>query len=213
MAFKNAKGIQIFFNSGLATPYLNALRTKDETVGGTLLQALGEQDTPENRETLFNMANGVETEQETQTRHNTDLAKQIRKIASLNPKNLLIRAGVAAATEGLNTAADIAENNGNRLAAALMAAARTNSTKQNEIYGPSVREKYAEASANEKLRRAGNTSRILKGVSNVADKVFGMYNTADTMGRTMAAGAMGGHQMPATVWDFMGRNVTANKGK
>ena len=71
--------------------------------------------------------------------------KSMRELITGTPKERAIKAGVQAIGQLARAGGDIAANNGNRLAAALMAANRTNSARQNDIYGPSRKEKATEA--------------------------------------------------------------------
>lgn len=197
-----------FLSSDLGRPYVNALRAGNTTIGEMVLKSFGQEPTAENLNKVFKAAQGMQTPEEL----NAEQAKRVRDIMKLDAKDLAIRGLVAGGTEFLHGAGDIAENNGNSLAAAILAANRTNSARQNDIYGPSRREKYAEAWGQERMRRGKNTARILHGIGNVADKVFGMYNNADLAGRSLAAAEIGGKgQVPATTWDYLGRNVTAGK--
>ena len=205
------KGLAVTLDSFLATelaaPYIDQLRAGDRATGELVLKAFGHPATDKNLAELFDLAGKVKNPNDLAD----DLARKARGLMSLNPQDLAIRGIVAGGTELMHGLGDAAENNGNSLAAAIMAANRTNSAKQNEIYGPSRREKYAEAWGQERMRRGKNASRALHGIANVADKVFGMYNNADLAGRTLAASTLTGNKMPATTWDYLGRNVTANK--
>ena len=112
----------------------------------------------------------------------------------------LATAGVKAIGNGV---ADIADNEGNYLAKVLLANGRTNSARQNEMYGPSRREQAAESMAADTLKRHGNTAAVARNIANLAADIGGYQRGID-----MSAGNMAlMRQMPlsSAALDYAGR--------
>ena len=107
---------------------------------------------------------------------------------------------------------EIAANDSNRLAAALMAANRTNSARQNDIYGPSRKEKATEAWGQDKIRRGERWNIIGDKVGDFVDKVLGTYQIASaTAGNAALTRELAKEGMSSGAFDQLGRGVTATK--
>lgn len=148
-----------------------------------------------------------------------DTMKQLQKERK-NMYNLLtggakeraIKAGIQAIGQLARAGGGIAANNGNRLAAALMAANRTNSARQDDIYGPSRKEKATEAWGQDKIRRGNNWQIGLNKVGDFVDKVLGTYQIADaTAGNAALTRELAREGMSSGAFDQLGRGVTAAK--
>lgn len=138
--------------------------------------------------------------------------KSMRELITGTPKERAIKAGVQAVGQLARAGGDIAANNGNRLAAALMAANRTNSARQNDIYGPSRKEKAAEAWGQDRIRRGNNWQIALNKVGDFVDKVLGTYQVADaTAGNAALTRELAREGMSSGAFDQLGRGVTAAK--
>ena len=138
--------------------------------------------------------------------------KSMRELITGTPKEMAIKAGVQAVGQLARAGGDIAANNGNRLAAALMAANRTNSARQNDIYGPSRKEKAAEAWGQDRIRRGNNWQIALNKVGDFVDKVLGTYQIADaTAGNAALTRELAREGMSSGAFDQLGRGVTATK--
>ena len=138
--------------------------------------------------------------------------KSMRELITGTPKEMAIKAGVQAVGQLARAGGDIAANNGNRLAAALMAANRTNSARQNDIYGPSRKEKATEAWGQDKIRRGNNWQIALNKVGDFVDKVLGTYQVADaTAGNAALTRELAREGMSSGAFDQLGRVVTATK--
>lgn len=138
--------------------------------------------------------------------------KSMRELITGTPKEMAIKAGVQAVGQLARAGGDIAANNGNRLAAALMAANRTNSARQNDIYGPSRKEKATEAWGQDKIRRGNNWQIALNKVGDFVDKVLGTYQIADaTAGNAALTRELAREGMSSGAFDQLGRGVTATK--
>ena len=138
--------------------------------------------------------------------------KSMRELITGTPKEMAIKAGVQAVGQLARAGGDIAANNGNRLAAALMAANRTNSARQNDIYGPSRKEKATEAWGQDKIRRGNNWQIALNKVGDFVDKVLGTYQVADaTAGNAALTRELAREGMSSGAFDQLGRGVTATK--
>ena len=136
----------------------------------------------------------------------------MRGLITGTPKEMAIKAGIQAIGQIARAGGDIAANNGNRLAAALMAANRTNSARQNDIYGPSRKEKATEAWGQDKIRRGNNWQIGLNKVGDSVDKVLGTYQVADaTAGNAALTRELAKEGMSSGAFDQLGRGVTAAK--
>ena len=138
--------------------------------------------------------------------------KSMRELITGTPQERAIKAGVQAVGQIARAGGDIAANNGNRLAAALMAANRTNSARQNDIYGPSRKEKATEAWRQDRIRRGNNWQIALNKVGDFVDKVLGTYQIADaTAGNAALTRELAREGMSSGAFDQLGRGVTATK--
>lgn len=136
----------------------------------------------------------------------------MRGLITGTPQKMAIKAGVQAIGQIAQAGGDIAANNGNRLAAALMAANRTNSARQNDIYGPSRKEKATEAWGQDRIRRGNNWQIALNKVGDFVDKVLGTYQIADaTAGNAALTRELAREGMSSGAFDQLGRGVTATK--
>ena len=136
----------------------------------------------------------------------------MRGLITGTPKEMAIKAGIQAIGQIARAGGDMAANNGNRLAAALMAANRTNSARQNDIYGPSRKEKATEAWGQDKIRRGNNWQIGLNKFGDFVDKVLGTYQVADaTAGNAALTRELAKEGMSAGAFYQLGRGVTAAK--
>lgn len=138
--------------------------------------------------------------------------KNMYNLLTGGAKERAIKAGIQAIGQIARAGGDIAANNGNKLAAALMAANRTNSARQNDIYGPSRKEKATEAWGQDKIRRGNNWQIGLNKVGDFVDKVLGTYQIADaTAGNAALTRELAREGMSSGAFDQLGRGVTAAK--
>ena len=138
--------------------------------------------------------------------------KNMYNLLTGGAKERAIKAGVQAIGQLVRAGGDIAANNGNKLAAALMAANRTNSARQNDIYGPSRKEKATEAWGQDKIRRGNNWQIALNKVGDFVDKVLGTYQIADaTAGNAALTRELAKEGMSSGAFDQLGKGVTATK--
>lgn len=138
--------------------------------------------------------------------------KNMYNLLTGGAKERAIKAGVQAIGQLARAGGDIVANNGNRLAAALMAANRTNSARQNDIYGPSRKEKATEAWGQDKIRRGNNWQIALNKVGDFVDKVLGTYQIADaTAGNAALTRELAKEGMSSGAFDAIGRGTAAAK--
>lgn len=138
--------------------------------------------------------------------------KSMRELITGTPKERAIKAGVQAVGQLARAGGDIAANNGNRLAAALMAANRTNSARQNDIYGPSRKEKATEAWGQDRIRRGNNWQIALNKVGDFVDKVLGTYQVADaTAGNAALTRELAREGMSSGAFETIGKGTAAAK--
>lgn len=138
--------------------------------------------------------------------------KNMYNLLTGGAKERAIKAGIQAVGQLARAGGEIAANDGNRLAAALMAANRTNSARQNDIYGPSRKEKATEAWGQDRIRRGERWNIIGDKVGDFVDKVLGTYQVADaTAGNAALTRELAREGMSSGAFDQLGRGVTAAK--
>lgn len=141
-----------------------------------------------------------------------DERKGMRSLLTGTPQEMAIKAGVQAVGQLARLGGNIAANNGNRLAAALMAANRTNSARQNDLYGPSRRESATEAVGQERIRKGENWQEAGNAVGDFVDKVLGTYQIADaTAGNAALTRELAKEGMSSGAFETLGKGVTAAK--
>lgn len=141
-----------------------------------------------------------------------DERKGMRDLLLGTPQERAIKAGIQAVGQLARAGGNIAANNGNRLAAALMAANRTNSARQNDLYGPSRRESATEAVGQERIRKGENWQEAGNAVGDFVDKVLGTYQIADaTAGNAALTRELAKEGMSSGAFETLGKGVTAAK--
>lgn len=141
-----------------------------------------------------------------------DERKGMKNLILGTPQERAIKAGVQAVGQLARAGGEIAANNGNRLASAILAANRTNSARQDDIYGPSRKEKAAEAWGQDRMRRGNNWKIIGDKVGDFVDKVLGTYQIADaTVGNAALTRELAREGMSSGAFDQLGKTVTAAK--
>lgn len=141
-----------------------------------------------------------------------DERKGMRSLLTGRPEEMAIKAGIQAVGQLARAGGNIAANNGNRLAAALMAANRTNSARQNDLYGPSRRESATEAIGQERIRKGENWQEAGNAVGDFVDKVLGTYQIADaTAGNAALTRELAKEGMSSGAFETLGKGVTAAK--
>lgn len=112
---------------------------------------------------------------------------KIREIMVGSPTDYIVR-GAAAAGVGISDfIGNKAVSDANHLAQAILAANRTNSARQNEIYGPSRKENASNVWAQEKLRRGENVKNVTNEISDVIRNLSGLYGQREDAARAMQA--------------------------
>lgn len=111
----------------------------------------------------------------------------VREIMVGDPTDYAVRAAGEAAKGISNYIGNKSVTDANRLAAAVLAANRVNSDRQNSIYGPSKTENAAQVWANEKQRRGENVKNATDEVTKVIENLTGLYNQRDDVSRAMQA--------------------------
>lgn len=142
---------------------------------------------------------------------------KIREIMVGNPTDYIVR-GAAAAGAGISDfIGNKAVTDANHLAQAILAANRTNSARQNEIYGPSRKENAANVWAQEKLRRGENVKNATNEISDVIRNLSGLYGQRDDAVRAMQAQEVLG--APGNFYNYLNSvqranaaSTTGNKG-
>ena len=122
------------------------------------------------------------------------------------PGKMALKAAVAGVSNGVRAAGNIAENNGNRLAAALLAR-HEGSDRQDALYGQSARDKASGALAQERIRKGTNIRHGTDAIANTIDTALGAYNAQDLMAKQLAYTGTGG-RVPSALYDLMGRQTS-----
>ena len=138
--------------------------------------------------------------------------KNMRSLLTGSPKEVAIKIAAQAVGQLVRAGGEKAANNSNKLAAALMAANRTNSNKQDELYGPSKREAAVEAVGHDYIRQGNNAKIAADKFGDFVDKVLGTYQAADsTAGNAALTRELAKEGMSSGAFDQLGRSVTASK--
>lgn len=136
----------------------------------------------------------------------------MRNLLTGTPQEMAVKAGIQAVGSLARMGGDIAANNGNKLAAALMSANRTNSARQNDLYGPSRKEKATEAWGHDKIRRGNNWKIVGDKVGDFVDKVLGTYQIADaTAGNAALTRELAKEGLSSGAFEQAGKGITAAK--
>lgn len=122
------------------------------------------------------------------------------------PGKMALKAAVAGVSNGVRAAGNIAENNGNRLAAALLAR-HEGSARQDALYGQSARDKASGALAQERMRKGTNIKHGTDAIASTIDAALGAYNAQDLMAKQLAYTGTGG-RVPSALYDLMGRQTS-----
>lgn len=196
--------LSMLFNAaGLPDPSDDDLKDLQSLAGlfGTVID-----DTGDNKKFQSDWTDPAKLEQMQRER------KAMRELITGTPQEMAIKAGIQAVGQLARAGGNIAANNGNRLAAALMAANRTNSARQNDLYGPSRRESATEAVGQERIRKGENWQEAGNAVGDFVDKVLGTYQIADaTAGNAALTRELAKEGMSSGAFDQLGKTVTAAK--
>lgn len=196
--------LSMLFNAaGLPDPSDDDLKDLQSLAGlfGTVID-----DTGDNKKFQSDWTNSDTMEQMQRER------KGMRGLLTGTPEEMAIKAGIQAVGQLARAGGNIAANNGNRLAAALMAANRTNSARQNDLYGPSRRESATEAIGQERIRKGENWREAGNAVGDFVDKVLGTYQIADaTAGNAALTRELAKEGMSSGAFETLGKSVTAAK--
>ena len=140
---------------------------------------------------------------------------KIREIMVGDPTDYIVRGAAAAGTGISDFVGNKAVTDANHLAQAILAANRTNSARQNDIYGPSRKENAANVWAQEKLRRGENIKNATNEVSNVIRNLSGLYGQREDAARAMQAQQVLG--APGNFYNYLNSvqraNAAATTGK
>lgn len=133
---------------------------------------------------------------------------KIREIMIGDPIDYIVR-GAAAAGAGISDfIGNKAVTDANHLAQAILSANRTNSARQNDIYGPSKKENAANVWAQEKLRRGENVKNATDEVSSVIRNLSGLYGQREDAARAMQAQQVLG--APGNFYNYLNSVQRAN---
>lgn len=133
---------------------------------------------------------------------------KIREVMAGSPTDYIVRGAAAAGAGVSDFIGNKAVSDANHLAQAILAANRTNSAKQNDIYGPSRKENASNVWAQEKLRRGENVKNITNEVSDVIRNLSGLYGQRDDAARAMQAQEILG--APGSFYNYLNSVQRAN---
>ena len=98
----------------------------------------------------------------------------IKKVMSLDPRTKAVYAAGVAASEGAHGLAKGKRAEGNHMAQAILESARNHSPRQDELYGPSMRERTAALTAHDTAAKGEKAGAILDSLGNALGTVLGM---------------------------------------
>jgi len=203
----NTSALSVLFNAaGLPNPTDDDLKDLQSLAGlfGTVINDTGDKGNKGGYPTDW-------TNKDTMERLQTERTN-MRNLLTGTPQEIAIKAGVQAVGQLARAGGEIAANDGNKLAAALMAANRTNSARQNDLYGPSRKEKAAEAWGQDRIRRGNRWKIVGDKFGDFVDKVLGTYQIADaTAGNAALTRELAKEGMSSGAFDQFGKGVTAAK--
>lgn len=133
---------------------------------------------------------------------------KIREVMVGSPTDYIVRGAAAAGAGVSDIIGNKAVSDANHLAQAILAANRTNSVKQNEIYGPSRKENASNVWAQEKLRRGEKVKNTTNEISNVIRNLSGLYGQRDDAVRAMQAQEILG--APGNFYNYLNSVQRAN---
>lgn len=133
---------------------------------------------------------------------------KIREIMVGSPTDYIVRGAAAAGAGVSDIIGNKAVSDANHLAQAILAANRTNSVKQNEIYGPSRKENASNVWAQEKLRRGEKVKNTTNEISDVIRNLSGLYGQRDDAVRAMQAQEILG--APGNFYNYLNSVQRAN---
>lgn len=183
-------------NTGFLNVFLKSIGVANPTPADIteLADAVGGFKEPKQHSSAYNKKKQYEAAKE--------MAGRIRDVMVDSPGKMALKFGAAALGEGLDAAGDIAINNGNRLAQAILAARRSGTDEHDAIYGKNAHDKVTDAWAQNRIRRSENLGRGLKAAGNVTKQALGMYNMQDQISKGMEAGQyMQG--VPGQIYDMI----------
>jgi hypothetical protein len=169
-------------NDGFLNIFLKSVGVANPTPAdiSELTEAVGGFKEPKQHSSAYNKKKQYEAAKE--------MAGRIRNVMVDSPGKLALKFGAAALGEGLDAAGDIAINNGNRLAQAILAARRSGTDEHDAIYGKNAHDRVTDAWAQNRIRKGENLGRGLKAAGNVTKQALGMYNMQDQISKGMEAG-------------------------
>lgn len=190
-AGNNSAIMQILKGIGISSPTINDINEAKDLAGAF-----------DSNEDLNNIQTDNSSEYSTNKRRGiSQYINNANNIMKMDPKKAAIYAALKIASNVARASGEIAENNSNRLAAAILAASRTNNSKQNELYGPSKIENAADAWGNEKQRRGTNAKIISKAVADTVDGLLGEYRAEDLAARQRSMAALDAElNLPGNYW-------------
>jgi len=199
---------------------LYAVQQRNEPAMKSLLQLHKLDVTPENLDELFNLSQLFKTqaqqaaeqqaaeqqEKAASDKFKEDFSKNVDKIMQVDPTTRAIRNGAIAGSELAHAGAKMAENNGNRLAQALLAGRRHHSTRQDELYGPSYIDKASQMTAQNTMRRGENTSALLNMLGNTIGRIAGLDVQNDEERRQLKMSPYNAELgLPGDYWQTLGQ--------
>ena len=125
-----------------------------------------------------------------------------------SPEKMASKVITNAVSNGIRAAGEMAENNGNRLAAAILAGYRQHSDAQDQRFGPSARDKANAMWAQNKIRNGINKKLMANAVSNTLDRGLNMREQQELAAKQLAMTEATG-KVPSALYDLFGRQQTA----
>lgn len=135
----------------------------------------------------------------------------LRNIAGITPGNIALQAAGAFVPEALRAGGNIAMNNANALATALLQGQQTEG--QRRAHGRNLIDEARGNVATARQRNAQNVKAGLDAVANTVEKTLGAYNGMNNAARSMAMGEALGRPMGGLFWNYLTQTNKRMVGK
>ena len=208
---KSAVALIKFFTTPSGKAVLKAVKNNNKDVMDLVLKGVGVknigQDDYRQLLELTDNFDGIEvpTEEDIYDAQKSLRDKKMGDISTVmmgSPTEWALKAAAVLAGEGLKAGGQMALNNANRMAQAILEGKRMNSDKQNATYGPALHDKANAAWAQNRLRQGENLNAGLSAAGNSIEKLLGMYNMADSASKGMQASTIMG-STPSSMYQWL----------
>lgn len=189
----------------------------DETALNTLVTAVGiANPTQSDLAQALNVAKIYATKpraksQKLDTDKLRDTTREMTKIIGGTPQETAIKAGIYAVGRGAKALGDANLKTANRLASAILGH-KVNSARQDQMYGPSLRDEANNRWANTRLAKAEQFKEGTDAVSDIITRALNSYDMArNAAGHYALSQALAENGMSSGAFDTVSRGITMGK--